>query len=86
MPSIFPFDTTTTTKKVKSRTTRVSRGELEHETSISSTEHYTGSVSKGTEGTSTEAAGNSTQEDEAQYVTANNVIIRLSNWRKKFLN
>ena len=33
VPSVFPFDTATATKKAKGRTTRVSRGELGHEMS-----------------------------------------------------
>ena len=67
MPSIFPFEATTATKISKGRTTRVSRGELGHEmaSTSSSTKHFTSSVSKGSEGTGTEAAGSScsTQQD-----------------------
>ena len=70
MPSIFPFDTATATKKAKGRTTRVSRGELGHEMpSISSSnEHCTGSVSKGSKGTSTEPAGKSTQDGDDMHL------------------
>ena len=51
MPSMFPFGTVIATKKAKGRTTRVSWGELGDEMSSikSSIEHYTGSVSKGSE-------------------------------------
>ena len=67
MPSIFPFDTATATK---GRTTRVSRGELRHEmpSISSSTEHCTGSVSKGSKGTSTEPAGKSTQDGDDMHL------------------
>ena len=70
MPSIFPFDTATATKKAKGRTSRVSRGELAHEmpSISSSTEHYTDSVSKGSKGTSTEPAGKSTQDSDDMHL------------------
>ena len=70
MPSIFPFDTATATKKAKGRTTRVSRGELGHEMpSISSSNEYsTGSVSKDSKGTSTEPAGKSTQDGDGMHL------------------
>ena len=48
VPSIFPFETVTATKSTtKSRTTRVSRGELAHETTISATECGHSSVVEG---------------------------------------
>ena len=83
MPSIFPFDTATATKKAKgSGTTRVSRGELGHEISsiniaVYSTEHYTGSVSKGSKGTSTEPAGNSTHDDDMHLCNCQQILKQL---------
>ena len=72
VPSIFPFEATTVTKISKGRTTRVSRGELGHEMASTSscTKHFTSSVSKGSEGTGTEAAGSSCsiQQDNEMHV------------------
>ena len=72
MPSIFPFEATTVTKISKGRTTRVSRGELGHEMASTSscTKHFRSSVSKGSEGTGTEAAGSSCsiQQDNETHV------------------
>ena len=68
VPSIFPFETVTATKSTtKGRTTRISRGELAHETTISATECGHSSV---VEGTSIEAGGNSStqQQEEVRQV------------------
>ena len=72
VPSIFPFETVTATKSTtKGRTTRVSRGELAHETTISATECGHSSV---VEGTSIEAGGNSSTQQQKEVRQVNQEV------------
>ena len=72
VPSIFPFETVTATKSTtKGRTTRVSRGELAHETTISATECGHSSV---VEGTSIEAEGNSSTQQQKEVRQVNQEV------------